>query len=109
MEQEGRAADLVPPDEQTAYQRDFHDLVAHYDFAALAANVTADPDAAASLLGLDTDRSTLRTGLVDTKDAALQLEYAALHPPAAVAAPDSVADATNGGTTITDAMRQESD
>ena len=32
MEQEGRAAD---PDEQTAYQRDFHDLVALYDFEFL--------------------------------------------------------------------------
>ena len=31
MEQEGRAADLAPPDEQTAYQRDFHDLVARYN------------------------------------------------------------------------------
>ena len=108
MEQEGRAADLVPPDEQTAYQRDFHDLVALYDFAALAANVTADPDAAATVFGLDPDRSTSKTGLADTMSAALQLEYAALNPHAAAAAPGFVADATNGGPMITpDEMRKE--
>jgi hypothetical protein len=104
MEQEERAAD---PDEQTAYQRVFHELVASYDFATLAANVAANPDAAASVFGLDHDRSTLRTGLADTVDSALQLEFAALQPPAAVAAPDFAADATNGGTTITEAMRKE--
>ena len=101
MAQEARAEDFVPPDEQMAHPRGLSDLVAAYDFDALAARVTNATSAAANVFGLTPARSALTTGLSKTMEDALHLEHAALHPPAVVAR-NFVEDATNGGRKITD-------
>ena len=110
MAQEVRAEDFVPPDEQMAHPRRLEDLVAAYDFDALAHQVTASTSAAADVFGLDPAGSALVTGVYRDMHEALRAAHAAsaLHPPA-VAPLDLAEDAQHGvrQITITKEMREQ--